>query len=151
MTWQGIACGANGIVFYSYSSIRKNTKGEEFEKAWGDTCDVAFEVKKMEETLLADDATGSFAAACAKLPSYMPVRFYRNGGKVWMLLVNATREARKGMVSLGSPCRGLDTVLGGGVTASADGCTLDVDLPPLGYAFVSFCGQASDSDACQRR
>ena len=38
MTWQGIACGANGIVSFCYFSIRKKMKGEEFEKAWGETC-----------------------------------------------------------------------------------------------------------------
>ena len=138
MTWQGIACGANGVIFYSYSSIRNNTKGEEFEKVWGDTCDVAFEVKKMEDVLLSDDATAEFAAACEKLPAYMPVRFYRHDGRVWMLVVNATREAMKGSLPVGSPCRDLKAVLGAGVACAPDGRALNVDLPPLGYAFVSF-------------
>ena len=102
MTWQGIACGANGIVSYSYSTIRKNAKGEEFEKAWGETCDVAFEVKGMEDVLLSDDITSDFAKGCAALPKYLPVRFWRHEGRVWMLAVNATREPMKATLPLGS-------------------------------------------------
>ena len=138
MTWQGIACGANGIVSYSYSTIRKNVKGEEFEKAWGDTCDVALEVKKMEDVLLSDDVTAEFAKGCAGLPRYLPVRFYRHDGRIWMLAVNATREEMKSKIGLGSASRDLSVALGGGVTLSSDGCTLGLDFPPEGYAFVSF-------------
>ena len=138
MTWQGIACGANGIVSYSYSTIRKNAKGAEFEKAWGDTCDVAFEVKRMEDVLLSDDVTADFAKGCAALPKYLPARFYRHEGRVWMLAVNATREAMLATLPLDEPCRDLKTELGGGVTGVPDGRALTLDLPPLGYAFVSF-------------
>ena len=141
MTWQGIACGANGIVSYSYSTIRRNAKGEEFEKAWGDTCDVAFEVKKMEEVLLSDDITADFAKACAALPKYLPVRFYRHEGRVWMLAVNATREPMKAKLPLGSRYQDFTTKLGGGVTLLPDGSALDLDFPPMGYAFVSFKNQ----------
>ena len=138
MTWQGVACGANGIVSYSYSSIRRNLKGPEFEKAWGDTCDVAFEVKKMEDVLLSDDVSADFAKGCAALPKYLPVRFYRHDGKVWMLAVNATREPMRAKLDLGAQCRDFKTALGGGVTLLPDERTLDLDFPPMGYAFVSF-------------
>jgi hypothetical protein len=138
MTWQGIACGANGIVSYSYSTIRKNAKGDEFEKAWGETCDVAFEVKGLEDVLLSDDITADFAKACAALPKYLPVRFYRHEGRVWMLAVNATREPMKAQLPLGSRYQDFKTKLGGGVKLLPDGCTLDLDFPPMGYAFVTF-------------
>ena len=141
MTWQGIACGANGIVSYSYSTIRKNAKGEEFEKAWGETCDVAFEVKKMEDVLLADDITADFVKGCTALPKYLPVRFWRHEGRVWMLAVNATREPMKATLPLGSRYQDLKTKLGGGVRLLPDGSTLDLDFQPMGYAFVSFKNQ----------
>ena len=141
MTWQGVACGANGIVSYSYSSIRKNTKGEEFEKAWGDTCAVAFEVKSMEDVLLSDDVTADFARGCASLPKYLPVRFYRHGGWFWMLAVNATREPMRTKLCVGLRCRDLKTTLGSGVSLLPGGQTFDLDMPPLGYAFVSFVRQ----------
>ena len=138
MTWQGVACGANGIVSYSYSSIRKKTKGEEFEKAWGDTCAVAFEVKSMEDVLLADDVTAEFAVGCQVLPKYLPVRFWRHEGRVWMLAVNATREPMKAQLPLGSRYQDFTAKIGGGVTLLPDGSTLDLDFTPMGYAFVSF-------------
>ena len=137
MTWQGIACGANGIVSYSYSTIRKNAKGEEFEKAWGETCDVAFEVKGMEDVLLSDDITSDFAKGCAALPKYLPVRFWRHEGRVWMLAVNATREPMKATLPLGSRYQDLKTKLGGGVRLLPDGSTLALEFPAMGYAFVS--------------
>jgi len=138
MSWQGVACGANGIVIYAYSSMRSRLKGAEFEKAWGDTCDVAFEVKRMEDVLLADDISADFVKGCASLPKYLPVRFYMHDGKVWMLAVNATREPMRAKLDLGAKCRDLKTALGGGVALLPDGQTLDLDMPPQGYAFVSF-------------
>lgn len=137
MTWQGIACGANGIVSFCYFSIRKKMKGEEFEKAWGETCAVAFEVKRLEDVLLSDDITVEFRDSCAALPQYLPVRFYRHAGRVWMLAVNATREPMKAKLDLGAPCRDFKTALGGGVALLPDGTTLDLDFPPMGYAFIS--------------
>ena len=138
MTWQGIACGANGIISYAYHSIRKNTKGAEYEKAWGETCSVAFEVKSMEEVLLSDDITSRFAGNCASLPRYLPVRFYSHAGKIWMLAVNATRESLCAEIPLPQPCSDFKSKLGSGVLCKADGRILSLDLPPLGYAFVSF-------------
>jgi hypothetical protein len=138
MTWQGIACGANGIISYSYSTIRKNTKGDEFEKAWGDTCDVAHEVKKMEDVLLSDDVTEEFAEGCKALSKYLPVRFYRHEGRIWMLAVNATREAMRSKIDMPLPCRNLATALGGGASLAPDGKSIVLDLPPMGYAFISF-------------
>jgi hypothetical protein len=95
-------------------------------------------VKKMEDVLLSDDVTGEFAEGCASLPKYLPVRFYRHEGRVWMLAVNATREPMKSMINTPSPCRNLRTVLGGGATVLPDGRSIELDLPPMGYAFVSF-------------
>ncbi|MBR4654760.1 MAG: hypothetical protein IKO72_15500 [Kiritimatiellae bacterium] len=138
MTWQGIACGANGIVSYSFNEIRRHAKGAEYEKAWGETCDVAFEVKGMEDVLLSDDATAEFAKGCASLPTYLPVRFYRHEGRVWMLAVNAMRDPQRGCIQLPSACRDFKTKLGGGVACAPDGRSFSLDLPPLGYAFVSF-------------
>ena len=92
----------------------------------------------MEDVLLSDDITADFAKCCADLPKYLPVRFYRHEGRVWVLAVNATREAMRSTLALDAPCRDFKTTLGGGVACSPDGRTLALDLPPLGYAFVSF-------------
>lgn len=137
MTWQGIACGANGIIFYSYSPIRQHLKGKEFDNAWGDVCEVAFEIKKMEDVLLSDDVTVDYAKGCSSLPETLPVRFYRYGGKLWLLAVNARRKPVKSSIDMGSKFENRETILGGGVELSPDGSRLDINFPAMGYAFVS--------------
>ena len=92
----------------------------------------------MEDVLLADDVTAEFAVGCKVLPQYLPVRFYRHEGRMWMLAVNATREPMKAQLPLGSRYQDFTAKIGGGVTLLPDGSTLDLDFPPMGYAFVSF-------------
>ena len=133
MTWQSVACGANGIVSYAYSSIRKHLKGEEYEKAWGDVCSVGFEVKKMEPVLLSDDLP---VEKTSGLPVYVVVRAWRHDGSDWYLVVNATREPQTAKIALPESRSSLETPVGGGVTLAADGRALDCALPPAGYAFV---------------
>ncbi len=125
MTWQGVACGANGIVSYSYSTIRKNAKGEEFEKAWADTCAMAEEVKKMEEVLLSDE----IPVRTKGLPEFAVARD-------WYLVVNATREPQTATVALDGAYGSFKTALGGGVKLSADGRSLACAFGPMEYAFV---------------
>ena len=92
----------------------------------------------MEDVLLSDDISVDFAKGCAALPQHLPVRFYRHEGKVWMLAVNATREPMRAKLDLCAQCRDFKTALGGGVAQASGGCALDIDFPPMGYAFVSF-------------
>lgn len=132
MTWQGIACGANGIVSYSFSTIRKYAKGDAYEKAWSDTCAVAEEVKKMETVLLAD----GLPVETAGLPTYVVARAWRHAGSDWYLVVNAMREPQKATVPLATPGAKLATALGRGVTLAPDGRSLVCDFGPMDYAFV---------------
>lgn len=131
MTWQGVACGANGILLYSYEAIRKNLKGEEYEKAWGDVCSVGAEVKKMEPVLLADDLP-----LVGTLPSNVVVRAWRRNGCDWYLVVNPTREAQSANVLLARKGLALETLVGAGVILADGGQSFACSLPPAGYAFV---------------
>ena len=133
MTWQGIACGANGIVFFSYRTIRVYAKkGEEYDNAWGDVCSVANEVKRMESVLLSD----GLPMMRNELPEAIVARAWRHAGADWYLVVNATRERACGMLRLGHPVTGAKTVLGGGASLSPDGMALVCSFAPLEYAFV---------------
>ena len=127
MTWQGVACGANGIVSYSYSTIRKYAKGSEFEKAWSETCAVAEEVKKMENVLLAD----GLPVETACLPTYVVARAWRHAGSDWYLVVNALREPQKATLPLAASGKKLATALGRGVKLAADGRSLVCDFGPM--------------------
>ena len=132
MAWQSIAAGANGICFFSYWAISRRLKGAAYEKAWGDVCAVAREVKAMEGDLLAADmdwpgGREAFAAGIA-------CRAWRTDEAVCLLAVNRTRRPLKATIPLPAAGERLDCVLGDGVSLD-DGGRLVADLPPLGYAF----------------
>lgn len=131
MTWQGIACGANGILLYSYGAIRKNLKGEEYEKTWSDVCSIGFEVKKMESVLLADDLP-----IVGAVPANVVVRAWRKDGHDWYLVVNPTREAQVANIPLARKGLVLETLIGAGVTLADGGQSLVCSFPSAGYAFV---------------
>ena len=132
MTWQGVACGANGVILYAFHEIRHHAKGAAYEKAWGDTCAVAEEVKKMEPVLLAD----GLAVSSAGLPEFVVARAWRHDGGDWYLVVNATREAQAAKLVLDGRYATLSTALGRGAGLSADGRSLDCTFGPMEYAFV---------------
>jgi hypothetical protein len=112
--------------------MRKNLKGEAFDKAWADVCAVALDVKSVEAVLLSDEVPPAFGGIPEKA---LVVRTCRQGGKDWVLVANRTMAPVK--ATLESPRRyaSLRTALGGGVALSAVG-DLTVDFQPLGYAFV---------------
>lgn len=132
MSWQGVAGGANGICLYSFGIIRKKLQGAEFDAAWGDVCDVAKEIKRMEPVLLSDGEPMRFACADA---DRVVVRAWRHGGRDWLLAVNRTRKPVKTAIALHGDFRSVETALGGGV--SLEGRSLAVDFADLGYAFIS--------------
>ena len=92
MTWQAIAGGANGIVYYAYYKLNP------FQEKWGECCRVGEEVKRLFPVLLADPAEG-FSVSGA--PEHLGWRVWKRGGETYLLLVNATRE--KMSATLGLP------------------------------------------------
>ncbi len=131
MNWQGIAAGANGILTFSFGTMRKNLKGEEFFRKWEDVLSVANELKKFESVILADPLETAMKPA-----EKIAARAWRKDGSDWYLIVNLVDLPSKGTVTL--PCRAesFKTAVGGGVKPSADGMKLECDLAPLGYALV---------------
>ena len=91
MTWQAIASGANGIVFYSFFDLLKRDKWpkERTEGGWERVCEVAREVKAKENVLLsipgAVPRCGDGNVAC---------RTWRTeDGRQHLLVCNATEKA----------------------------------------------------------
>jgi hypothetical protein len=55
MTWQAIAAGANGIVYYYFEdAYRRGATDEEKARRWADVCAVARDVKGKESVILAE-------------------------------------------------------------------------------------------------
>ena len=89
MSWQFVAAGANGLVYYSFSTIQhpKRKDGKPtvpFEKSWGDICRVGAELKKYLPVLTAEPGPAVTGA-----PMAWGVRTWRKDGEIWLLLANA--------------------------------------------------------------
>ena len=89
MSWQFVAAGANGLIYYSFSTIqqpkrRDGTPTVPFEKAWGDICVVGAELKKYLPVLVSESGP-----AVTGVPTAWGVRTWRKDGETWLLLVNA--------------------------------------------------------------
>jgi hypothetical protein len=115
MTWQPIAAGANGLIYYSFFDIHDANRGwpkELVDQKWREVCRVANEVKAKEDVLLADPGP-----AVERCPEGIVARTWRTpDGKVHVLVCNTLREPVSGTVSFG-------------------GLSLAVDLPQMGVDF----------------
>ena len=112
MSWQCVAAGANGIVYYSFGTIAKTNNATPFEKAWSDVCTAASEIKKYIPVLLSVEPAPSVTGA----PAAWSVRTWRKNGDVYLLVANAQNAAASAELGLsesfssvsaefGSPCR----------------------------------------------
>ena len=100
MAWQFIAAGANGLIFYGFSTIqvpkRKDGTPFSFDKAWADICTVAEEVKQYIPVLLSVEDAPSVTGA----PSAWGLRVWRKDGETWLLAVNAQDTAASAELTL---------------------------------------------------
>ena len=86
MAWQFMAEGANGLVFYSYSSWEKMKWRTPPEEMWNRVCRVGEEVKSRIPIFLSDE----IAPAVGLITKDASVRAWRKDGDVWLLAVNPT-------------------------------------------------------------
>ena len=85
MSWQCVASGANGLVYYSFTAIQKESHGLPFAKAWADICKVGEEVRRYIPVLLSVEPAPTATGA----PAAWGVRTWRKDGATWLLVVNA--------------------------------------------------------------
>ena len=90
MTWQAIAAGANGLMYYSFGAMRRQFKPDEFAHHWTYVKAVVDEVAKHIPILLSDGLPPTVEGATAAVP----VRTWRNKDEVWLLAVNTLRKAQ---------------------------------------------------------
>ena len=107
MTWQSVAGGANGLVYYSFFNIfdgeREPLRGQIFSFV----CKVAQEVRDREAILLSP----CLPPEIRHVPEGMAARAWRTeAGETWLLVCNATRQARTGRVEVDG-CAALDLAL----------------------------------------
>ena len=135
MTWQAIAEGAKGIVFYSFHGMFKFADEATREKLWGDVVAVTREVKRFEDVFLSVEP----APEVVGTPPGLSVRTWRRGGKVYLLAVNTTREPLSAEVGLSGMTGVAAMELGGGVSVPSEG-RVRVELPPIGLSVAGLAG-----------
>ena len=90
MTWQAIAAGANGLMYYSFGSMRSQFKADDFARHWTYVKATVAEVAKYIPVLLSGGLPPNVEGATAAVP----VRAWRNKDEVWLLAVNTLRKAQ---------------------------------------------------------
>lgn len=87
MAWQAIACGANGLLFYSFHDVFRDDPAKSGER-WEDVKKVALAIKAHESTLLAVGPVPEISGETGTLSA----RAYNDGGRIRLLIVNASRN-----------------------------------------------------------
>ena len=134
MTWQGIAGGANGLIYYSYTYLMKSPTTS-FEKGFADVCAVAQEVRDFVPILLSDGMPPSFKVRDDRLA----VRTWRQGAKLYLLAVNRNHEDLEGTVVLQARVSKIRPLFGEGFM-KADGRTLSFHMKPIGQTLLELDG-----------
>ena len=114
MTWQAIAAGANGIVYYYFEdAYRRGATKEERARRWADVCAVALEVKEKESVILSEPGPVPVSD-----PKSVVCRSWRmKDGSVRLLVCSIVQKSAKVEVSVG-------------------GKTVGVSLAPFGVEWV---------------
>ena len=130
MTWQCVANGANGLVYFAYRLLYK--KGKFMVDRWADICAAAASVKPYIPVFLSDEEPPKVTGATEELS----VRAWRYQGDAYIAVVNNTRNPVSGVIGLDAEFKELSVLQG------AKGCMLNgahavsVSLGGLETAFL---------------
>jgi hypothetical protein len=110
MTWQAIAGGANGLIYFSFEgAYLQGGSEEENMRRWMDVCAVVSEVKAHESMLLSKPGPD-----VGNVPKGMVCRTWKtDDGKVRLLACNTEQKPIEGTVRIG-------------------GESVSISLPPIG-------------------
>ena len=124
MTWQPIAAGANGLIYYAFHRICMATKGAEREECLRRAAVAAAEVKAKMPILLSEPGP-----AVLSVPEGMACRTWHVAdGKVTLLAANTTYSAVSGTVTV------------------TDLPPQTVELPPLAHIFMDIAVEKSTKE-----
>ena len=96
MSWQCIAAGANGLIYYTFGTMHKPTNRTPFAKAWADVCSAAGEVRRYIPVMLSAEPAPTVSGA----PEAWCVRVWRKGGHAYLLVANAQERADSAELTL---------------------------------------------------
>ena len=124
MTWQAIANGANGVIYYAFHRLCMGAPPEKRDEYLQRVAAVGHEVRSQMETLLCEPGPPVVSA-----PDGMVCRTWRKlGGGTVLLAANTTRDEVSGRA-----------ILAGGTVTS-------ITLPPLGHLFTTVTDQQDEGE-----
>ena len=130
MTWQCVANGANGLVYWCYRL--QYQKGKFLVDRWADICAAAASVKPYIPVILSGEEPPKATGATEDLS----VRAWRYQGDVYLAVVNNTRKPVKGEVCLDGDFMELCTLQGAKDCSLKDARTVAVSLDGLAVSFL---------------
>ena len=136
MCWQCIACGANGLVMYSWFDLWKEPNGVPFARRWAEVCRVGEEIKRYIPVLLSDELSGFARPAMDSADGPLSVRVWRHEGDMWLLAVNSSDKPLDAQIDLSEKCASAAAAFGPVPKLVEDGRKLTVPLTPLEPALV---------------
>ena len=119
MTWQAIASGANGVIFYAFHRLCMGAPPDKRDEYLRRVIAAGKEARSRMDTLLSDPGPAILSA-----PDGAVCRTWRTpDGNVVLLAANATRGDVSGCVAIDG------------------GASTDIAIPPLGHLFVTVVKQ----------
>ena len=125
MSYQCIAEGANGLIYYNFSRFLRDDKN--FVEHWTYVRSVVREIASVMPVFLLNPGPKPVLYDNTR----MSVRTWSDGGSTWVLAVNDTRNPLVAEVRFSSAVGAVaETAFGDPPTTSGD--ALSVNMPPLG-------------------
>ncbi len=133
MSWQWIAGGANGLVYYAFKHLyeKHQDPNDAFAPAWARTKAMAEEVWRYAPVFLSIEKPISFTGATETVAA----RTWRYGGRNYLLAVNCTVEPQKATLEL-SEQLGPNATADLGVKPKIDGRRIELDFGPMDYVML---------------
>ncbi|HRU70609.1 MAG TPA: hypothetical protein P5111_05975 [Kiritimatiellia bacterium] len=132
MTWQCVAAGANGLVFYSFFDLFKMNDRDPFERRWAEVCALGEEIKRYLPVLLSVEPLPQLVC---KGPASVETRAWRVGSSLYLLAVNGDTAAAAAEVTVAGGFADLHAEFGQAPKALA-GNRLAFRLDPLDPVMV---------------
>ena len=130
MTWQCVANGANGLVYWCYRL--QYQKGKFLVDRWADICAAAASVKPYIPVILSDEEPPQVTGATEDLS----VRAWRYQGDVYLAVVNNTRKPVNGEIRLNGDFGSLTVLQGAKGCSLVDARTVAVKLEGIEVSFL---------------
>ena len=126
MSWQMIAAGANGLIYYAFHQMRQHA-GENFTTYWADLRTIVGEIERSKPILLAGDVPPIFS--CTVPVGRLPVRLFAEGHRLWLLAANAADEPVRATVTTAN-CQSCEQLLGEavGLVGGRDGVSFELPV-----------------------